>query len=452
MSTMLRPKPIFIRTQRYALAIFILALTLYNFPLMYDLAYKPFFAWTAAFDTVSTSLLPFEILQEGDFTLEEYWAFFARWYHDPYFVAQVNGQTVSRYPVTTAVLAIPFYGIPLGTGWLHNPGYAWIDFPRSLFIPAKFAAAFLAATSALMFFFCARVLTNLRHSVVLTIAFAFGTSVWTTASQSLWQQTASILFQLIGIWFLLQGKRKGADAVAPAALFFSAATVSRMNNGITALLFTFYVLVEYRVAFWKWIAWALPPALLTMMYNAVYNGSPFIFGYQEGIWDLMTMPQLEALAGFLTSPSRGLFIYSPFLILGAYGLWLARRDENRRFYFFSAIAFLASILFLSMFPGWHAGWGYGTRLLVDVMPFATLLLIPVLPRLSRRQWFGFGVLIGYAVVLQTFGLWDYGERWHWYWLERGGFDVWDIPNNEPLFYFRQYLEMANNYLSRFLAQ
>ena len=200
------------------------------------------------------SFLPLVILERGDFTLEKYQEFFTRNWRSPYFVAEVNGRLVSRYPIAPAIVALPFYGIPLGTGWLFNPGRDRLVLPWSVFFPAKFAAAFNTTLAVVMFFFCARELTGVRTSAAITLAFGIGTSVWSTASQALWQQTPSLLFQLIGIWFLLRGRRKGANAIAPGAFFFSAATVARANNGLAALLFTLYVLIEYRSAIWRWLA------------------------------------------------------------------------------------------------------------------------------------------------------------------------------------------------------
>jgi hypothetical protein len=302
-----------------------------------------------------------------------------------------------------------------------------------------------------MFFFCARELANTRTSAAVALAFGFGTSVWSTASQALWQQTPSLLFQLIGTWFLLRGRRKGAAAVAPGALFFSAATVARMNDGLAALLFTLYVLIEYRAALWRWIAWAIPPALLTLIYNALYNGSPFVFGYQEGFAQTMAWLRVDGIIGLLLSPSRGLFVYSPFLIFAIYGARLARRDAARLFYFFATFIFVLSVYLLSMFQNWDGGWNYGPRLLVDALPYIALLLIPVLSRLRGAARGVFWVAVVYAAIVQAFGLWDYGWRWQWHW-DNLAYDVWNIPENEPLFYLKQYAEMAGYYLSRLIAR
>ncbi|MBI4789473.1 MAG: hypothetical protein HY782_20780 [Chloroflexi bacterium] len=434
-------------TRRTALALFLVVFGVYQFPLIYDLGYKPFFTWAPGIDIASNTLLPLALLQKGDWTLNQFQDFAKQNYRDAYFLAEVKGRTVSRYPVAAAVLALPAYGVPLATGWIADSGYPWLPYPWTAFMVAKFAAAAMAALAALMFFFCARELTDLRASAALDLVFAFGTSVWSTASQGLWQQTPSILLQLIGIWFVLRGRRLGAMAVAPGAFFFSAATVTRQNNALPALLFTLYILIEYRAALWRWIAWAIPPALLAMGYNAVYNGSPLVFGYQEGLQQTMGLPRLDSMVGLLLSPSRGLLVYSPFFVVALLGWRNASNVRDRRFYLFAALTFASSILFLSMFQAWDGGWGYGTRLLTDGLPYAMLLLIPAASRLQGLGRATFWGMVGYAVVLQSFGLWDYGVRWHWHW-ENSAFDVWDLGRNEPLFYLKEYVAMAQRFLAR----
>ncbi len=431
-------------THRAALALFLLALVIYNFPLAYDLLHKPFFTWAPGQDIASTTLLPVALLERGEFSLDEYRDFYYRNWRSPYFIAEVNGTLVSRSPVATAVLAVPFYGVPLGTGWLRRTGKAWLEFPWSAFFPGKFAAAFMTTLAVGMFFFCACRLTDARSSVALTLAFAFGTSVWSTGTTGLWTQAPSVLLQMIALWFLVRGRRLGANAVAPAAFFFSAATVARPTNAIAAALFTGYILIEYRAAFFKWIAWAIPPALFMLAYNAAYNGSPFVFGYQDGIAQYASLPQFEGILGLLISPSRGVLVYSPFLIFAFAGLWFARREKEKWLYGFSALVIAASVVMLAAFD-WSGGWGYGARLLVDGLPYWMLLLIPAWTRMGNGARGAFWVMVAYAALFQSFGLWDYGNRWHWHW-ENYAFNVWDLSRSEPLFYLQQYIEMAQHYL------
>ena len=156
-------------TRRTACALFVLVSIVYQIPFLYDLCYKPFFNWAPGIDVASTSLLPVALLEHGDWTLDQYWGFANEYYIDPYFFARINGRTVSRFPVVAAVLALPFYGVPLGTGWIADAGRAWLPYPWTAFMVAKFAAAEMAALAVLLFFFCARLLADRKASLAVAL-------------------------------------------------------------------------------------------------------------------------------------------------------------------------------------------------------------------------------------------------------------------------------------------
>lgn len=431
--------------------LFVVASIVYQFPLLYDLLYRPFFNWAPGIDTASTSLLPLSLLERGDWTLNSFTDFARQNYRDPYFLAVVNNRVVSRFPVVGAVLAMPFYGVPLASGWIEDSGYPWLPYPWTAFMVAKSAAGWMTALAVVMLFLCVCELSDLRTGLALAGIFGFATSVWSTASLGLWQQTPSILLQTIGIWFILRGRRKGAMAIAPGAIFFSAATVARQNNAIPALVFTIYVLIKYRPAFLRWVLWAIPPVLLAISYNTVYNGSPLVFGYQEGLQQTMGLPRPEGILGLLLSPSRGLLIYSPFFLFAFSSLRHLNAEKDRQFYWCAALVFAAGVLLLSTFQGWDGGWGYGTRLLVDVLPYAVLLLIPSFVRTSGAVRGAFWAMAAYAVLLQGFGLWDYGVRWHWHWPD-WKYSVWDVAENEPLFYAKEYAAMGRHFIEKYLVR
>ena len=144
-------------TRRTALALFLVVAIAYQVPLVYDLLYKPFFNWAPGIDVASTTLLPLSLLERGDWTLDQFGDFYRQYYRDPYFIATVNGRTVSRFPVAGAVLALPFYGVPLATGWIADSGHTWLPYPWTAFMVAKGAAGLdRRAGSPRVLFLCAR--------------------------------------------------------------------------------------------------------------------------------------------------------------------------------------------------------------------------------------------------------------------------------------------------------
>jgi hypothetical protein len=134
----------------------------------------------------------------------------------------------------------------------------------------------------------------------------------------------------------------------------------------------------------------LPPALMLMGYNWVRVGNPLQTGYDLTIFSPNLLLGLYKL---LFSPLRGLFVYSPLLLLSLPGLvWLWRR---RRAETGLVIGVTGGTIFL--FSAWASGEGlsWGSRFLVPVVPFLCIALAPVLDRALA----GSKVLIGFLLSL-----------------------------------------------------
>ncbi len=136
----------------------------------------------------------------------------------------------------------------------------------------------------------------------------------------------------------------------------------------------------------------IPPALMLMGYNWVRVGNPLQTGYDLTIFSPNLLLGLYKL---LFSPLRGLFVYSPLLLLSVPGLawlWQRRRAEAGL-----VIGIIGVTVFL--FSAWTSGEGlsWGSRFLVPVVPFLCLALAPVLDRVLA----GSKVLAGLLLSLGT---------------------------------------------------
>lgn len=416
------------RTHQIALFLFLCALLIYTIPITYNEWVAPFFHMVPAQDVVSASLLPMSILTRGDFYLDQYRRYITNNYPEPYFVAEVNHHLVTRYTVMPGILAVPVIGVARGAGWLTQTNL--------VFSAAKSAAAIITAITLLVFFYTACQMTNLATATWTSVAFAFGTGVWSTASQGLWQHTPSILLQTIALAFLLRGVKRGANAAAPAGIFLALVVITRPPTFVIAATMAIFFLLQFRPAFWKFALWTCPPILFALYYNTTVNGSPFSFGYQDvGAADFH-FPQWNTIQELLFLPSRGVFIYSPFLLLAPIGVWSGWRTPRRNFFLFLAFA---AIVYTGVMAAWGSlgGWAYGARMLTDILPQLTLLIIPVVEKFKWRGKCAFGASVAFAIFLQALGIWDYGLRFH----ADPANNLYSLENSEPLFYLRLYLAM-----------
>jgi hypothetical protein len=78
---------------------------------------------------------------------------------------------------------------------------------------------------------------------------------------------------------------------------------------------------------------------------------------------------VEGLLGVLFSPSRGLFVFSPVLLLATSGFMFAIRDTGNRP---RCLTYGAIVLGITLIAGaanmWWGGHSYGPRLMTDVLP------------------------------------------------------------------------------------
>lgn len=162
----------------------------------------------------------------------------------------------------------------------------------------------------------------------------------------------------------------------------------------------------------------LPWGILTMVLNYIKTGSPFDTGYTAaGGVPVFSGQFYPAAFGFLLSPGKGIYAFSPILILGLIGARSYFRAN--RSHALLVLALVASVLLPHMkFPAWPGGWVWGPRYAVMLTP---LLLLPAAPWLDEWLTRGLGrvraLLLGGLAAISAgvqavgcFFFWDFYIR------------------------------------------
>ena len=130
---------------------------------------------------------------------------------------------------------------------------------------------------------------------------------------------------------------------------------------------------------------AAVPLVLVLLYNFALTGT--LTGGYEMAGPASMFLRLEpgsGLAGLLFSPTRGLFVFSPFLLF----LVLAWRhppgDRAERGLTLAMTAGVIVQLLAYSLTDWRAGMSWGPRFLTDMLPMLVWLLVPVVAALGRR--------------------------------------------------------------------
>jgi len=296
---------------------------------------------------------------------------------------------------------------------------------------AKLHASALVALGALMLFSIARRYVRSSLALLLTLGYAFGTCMWSIASETLWQQTVNItllLGALLAYHRVLElpdgrGARVWRTALS-CGLLLGTASASRP----TAIFFGAAIALTLQArrprALWPLLLGMAPIPLAVAGYNELYFGSPFNFaqelvGHQiaiqktgaPGLWQT---PLVVGVFGLLLSPSRGLLVFSPFLGLsfwGAVRLWSHERFAPLRA---PVIAALLTMLLQGKWFDWWGGWAYGYRPWLEAVPMLVLSLIPVIDGVvaSRVGRAALALALSWSVFVQALGAFSYDKYWN----------------------------------------
>lgn len=167
------------------------------------------------------------------------------------------------------------------------------------------------------------------------------------------------------------------------------------------------------------LIWAALPALLIggglMAYNQAVFGGPFRLGYgYSELWEAqhqtgfmsLTMPHPEALWGITFSPFRGLFFFSPLLLLSLPGFifwWQSRRYRAEWWVSLASVGLM--LLFNASSIMWWGGFAVGPRYILPALPFLALALGYGLSAGQRRRWLGWlAFVLGVWSLVATWGV------------------------------------------------
>jgi hypothetical protein len=329
--------------------------------------------------------LALSLIREGDLDLDEYEPIVPMNDHR---TELVGGHRYSYFPVGAPLVAAPFVAVLdrlsgplLGIDDL----YAYIQQPRTTDLTWRlehWIASLLVALAAAVMYALARLRLDAGRALLVALVFAFATPAWSTASRGLWSHGPAMLALALALYLLLRARER-PHLAGVAGLPLALAFVIRSNNSISAALLAVYVFIEHRRYFPAFCAWALPVALPFLAYSLSVYGAPLPPYYLPG--RVGSHPGLvEALLGNLASPSRGLFVYSPVLLLAFYGVLLkVRQGEFRKLDLWLLAAVFLHWLAISSFPHWWGGASYGPRLFADVTPYLVYFLIPVAGAFGR---------------------------------------------------------------------
>ena len=315
-----------------------------------------------------------------------------------------GGHTISLYPVVLPVLIAPLY-LP-AVGYLHLRGWTDVRLDHTAKVMEKLSASLVAALSASLLYLLLRRRAAAPIALLLTLAYAFGTTTWVIGSQALWQHGMAELL-VIGLLLLLTAPCTAPRALA-AGLLCGLIAGNRPPDLILATALGAYGLfwAGRRRAALLAAAAALPMGLV-LLYN-LRVADHFAGGYgRVGKASFLQHDLLSGLGGLLFSPTRGLFVFSPFLLFLVLAWRHLPRDRGERGLALAMSAGVALQVLLYAKADWRAGTSWGPRYMTDLLPLLLWLLVPVVAALRGLGRMGFLLAVGAAVAIQAIGAFWY---------------------------------------------
>jgi hypothetical protein len=286
-----------------------------------------------------------------------------------------DGQRFSRYPPLALARLVPFIfaGLPVlpKTTLVMNIG----EYPFGPLLLFGFHNVVYGALTVALLYLCSNRIYSRNVSLVVAL------SLLATTLGLAYKQTMSEPLQ--GLLLVLSLRAILAERFSSTAFTLPLAACFLVRNSAIGYIAGGFVLL---LALRRWRAavelagWSAVSALLWMAYNVYRFGDPLSSGYVSA-WDTFPFDVVPGFVHLTLSPGRGLFFYSPILLLGLLGLpalWRRHRE---------AAAFIAAMVGggLALFCCWNwtaAGGCYGPRYIIPLCP---LLLLPLGEWLPGRK-------------------------------------------------------------------
>jgi hypothetical protein len=420
---------------RDAVGVFLLCLTVY---LLNGRAH-------AEVDCVAAPYVAWSLVRHGSLDLSSYPDLVP--YYDTELHATSDGRWVSYRPLGSALAAVPFVA-PFAALSKNPPrGNTMLQFGKLT------AAVWVAASVVLFFCLCRRLVP--QSARLATILYAFGTCLWSVASQALWMHGPATFWLCAALLLLLPSEEKpiGFRRAALAGLCLGLAVLTRPSSAFFPLATGILWLLQKR---WRLVLGltlgGIGPLALHVGLNLSLHGNAILGGYHAEEWE--TQPPLWlSLGGLLIAPSRGLLVYSPALLLAPLGLVALRRDSKRQGLVIAwAGAAGLTCLFYARWYEWRGGWCFGPRFLCEALPILCLLFALGYETLASAWGRRIAeVLVVLSVAVHLVGV--FGHRSFFDWQQRheladGGRSLFALRDTQIEAHARSVLDQASEIVHR----
>jgi 4-amino-4-deoxy-L-arabinose transferase-like glycosyltransferase len=326
--------------------------------------------------------------------------------------------SAARYEVTKSLVERFDFSVPDGLGFKGTDGseYSWYGLGQSLVaVPFYILGKAIgtpedavtlmnqvigAAIAVVVFLFALSLGYSRNVSVFIAVIYGLGTMAWPLTKQP-FDHTLETLFVILSIFFMYYYSAHKKGLYILLAAFTAGFAFLTRPTAILVVPPVFFLMLYYsfKPSGFKmnrdkviknillFSLGLLPFIILILWYNYYRFGSIFETGFsligEHTRIDFFTgTPLLTGLSGFLVSPGKGFFYYSPVALLFFFSIrsFIKKYPEIGISFILIILSYL---LFLSKNIYWHGDWSWGPRYLLALTPF---FIIPTAEIFSSDTW------------------------------------------------------------------
>lgn len=348
----------------------------------------------------------------------------------PFYLRKVGDNFLSAFPIMSSLVALPVFIFYLP----FIQVLSWND----IFYLSHLSGSFVMASClVLLFYYFHEVLkTSNKISLLLCLVYGFATINLPLISQALWQHGTVQFFLILGLIFWSKEKYFWTF------LFLGFGVLSRPTAGIVLVILGIFLLYNKKLS-WNLVKnvsfGILVPVLFFLFYNSFYYQDLSNQGYSSQMSNSWLGNFPESFIGMWLSPSKGILVYSPILLFSLIGIYQGFKRNSLVSISFWVI--LLHTLVLSKWKHWYGGFGFGYRMVSDILPFFIIPLGYLLTEYYQKIKTWFMVLVFISVTIQISGLAFFDSIWH------SAYDtgfrntnwLWSIKDSEAAFNYRRVL-------------
>jgi hypothetical protein len=310
------------------------------------------------------------------------------WATNTYDKAVVGGHYYSdKAPGAVAVAAIPFMAAAIMVKDLEAPE-SWL---ATSWVGSFLGSGVPLAIGLTLLFSWLRRKVPVQVALLTVIALGIGGMPLPYAT-ALWSHSLVVGLVCMAVWALdLFGPMPSRKRIGLAGAALGLALASEYTAGLVVLGLFAYVAARQPRGLPVMIAAAVPALSLIPAYNWAVTGNVLVLPYthqasfpamREGVYAIK-WPNLETMGKLMFSMNRGLFFWSPFLLLVVPGWYMLNNTDRWRLWLCLLLPVVNTLIISGRSWDWEAGFGVGPRYLCPLLPLMALPCATAMRRFPR---------------------------------------------------------------------